>query len=502
MRNGWWLAALVAAQLAVACGAGDPEAFSPDPYLADLARLEAFTATTYANFEWALAEGGVDPVAAHEEARRAILAAAGDEAAVAALEGFVDRFGDGHFRLRPERTGEPGEAGGAPAPGADSSAAEACEALGYEEHDQSFRLDFGDNFTPTTPPDDPFPAGWIDLAGRRIGVVRIDEFGANRFGEYCPEVWDGHRGELAGPCDDWTCEYGFRLAVVDRLLDEIADRISGLEAQGIDALVVDVTANGGGSDWLHPAAGMLTARPLVGAGRSVVRHPHWVGVFSEMIGDLDRGLARDDLPAAARRLLEEVRARLAAGRAEAGERCDLSRIWTEGAGELPCTLLVRDKLFTTGLVAEPPGIDLRALDLGLTLYKANEYGERRSAWQGPLALLIDGDSASATELFAALLSDNGAATLIGERTFGAGCGYTNGGIQTVLEHSRLEVWLPDCVRQRRGGGNERAGIEPDLELGWPRGETRQERGRSFLAGIAVWAANLDADLQPGEEAGR
>lgn len=493
-------AAIVAGPLALACGAEPPKAFAPEPYLADLAQLESFTATTYANLEWALREGGVDPVATHEEARRAILEAADEAAAVAALRGFVERFGDGHFRLLPERAAGTGEAGdGPPPPGPETPPGEACAALGYEEHDQSFRLDFGDGFQATTAPDDPFPAGWIELGGRRVGIVRIDEFGANRFGEYCPESWQSYRQGLSGPCDDWPCEYGFRLAVVDRLLDEIGGRIADLEELAITALAVDITGNGGGSDWVYPTAGMLTAKPLVGAGRSVVRHPHWVGVFGEMLADVDRDLVRTDLPPGVRRLLEGVRARLAAGREEAAEPCDLSRVWREGAGQLPCTLLVRDKLFTTGLVAVPPDVELAGLDLSATLYKAAEYGERPTAWEGPLALLVDRKTGSAAELFAALLRDNSAATVIGERTSGTGCGYTNGGIQAVLEHSRLEVWLPDCVRHRRGGGNERAGIAADLPLGWPRRETAEEPGISFAARIAIWAADPDAALAPPPE---
>ena len=480
-------AALAVGLLCWACGGADGPA--PEPYLADLARLEAFTATTYANFEWALTEGGVDPVALHHRAERAIRAATSDEQAVAALHDFVGAFADGHFRLRPmaDEAGA-GEGDEPAAPGPETPSAEACAMLGYEEHDQSFKVDFGAAFRPATPVDDPLPAGWLDLAGSRVGILRIDEFGANRFGEYCPAAWEDFRSALDGACDGWECTYAFRLAVVDRLLDEIAGRIQSLREQGIAALVVDITGNGGGSDWVHAVAGMLTDRTLVGSGRSVVRHPHWQGVFGEMLADLDRDLGRDDLTPDQRRLLEEVRGRLEEGMREAAEVCDLGLVWKQGAAELPCTLLVKDKLYTTGLVSEPPRPDTAGLSL--TFYKALEYGPRRVAWDGPLALLIDPRTGSAAELFAALLRDNDAATLIGEDTFGVGCGYTNGGIQTVLEHSRLEVWVPDCVRHRRGGGNERAGVQADLDAVWVPALTRVEQGTFFVEQIARWLDTL------------
>ena len=217
-----------------------------------------------------------------------------------------------------------------------------------------------------------------------------------------------------------------------------------------------------------------------------------------MAADVDRDLARDDLVPEQRGLLEQVRGRLEEGMDEAAEPCDLSTVWEHGAGELPCTLLVRDKLFTTGLLAAPPSIETEGLTVGPSLFKALDYGPRSTAWRGPLAVLMDHDTASAAELFAALLRDNDAAALIGEKTHGSGCGYTNGGIQAVLEHSRLEVWLPDCVRHRRGGGNERAGIAPDLPVSWVRGETARERGARFLAQIERWV--LDSGGEPSSRA--
>jgi carboxyl-terminal processing protease len=44
----------------------------------------------------------------------------------------------------------------------------------------------------------------------------------------------------------------------------------------------------------------------------------------------------------------------------------------------------------------------------------------RPAWDGPLAILMDGDTASAAELLAAALARRGRATLVGARTFGKG----------------------------------------------------------------------------------
>jgi hypothetical protein len=82
----------------------------------------------------------------------------------------------------------------------------------------------------------------------------------------------------------------------------------------------------------------------------------------------------------------------------------------------------------------------------------------------PLFVLVDAGTASASEYFAAVLRDNNAARIIGARTMGAGCGYIDGGGEFVLPRTGLRVRVPNCVRIRKDGTNERAGIRPDIEL--------------------------------------
>ena len=82
----------------------------------------------------------------------------------------------------------------------------------------------------------------------------------------------------------------------------------------------------------------------------------------------------------------------------------------------------------------------------------------------PLFVLVDERTASASEYFAAVLQDSGAARIIGTRTMGAGCGYMDGGGKFELSRTKLRVLVPNCVRLRKDGSNERAGIRPDVEL--------------------------------------
>ena len=88
------------------------------------------------------------------------------------------------------------------------------------------------------------------------------------------------------------------------------------------------------------------------------------------------------------------------------------------------------------------------------------------AWTGPLAILADRRSASATEEFITWLKDNGRAVIAGERTFGAGCGYIDGGSAIPLNAARLHIMMPNCSRYTGEGINEIEGIAPDVPIDW------------------------------------
>ncbi|MCX7868448.1 MAG: carboxy terminal-processing peptidase [Terrimicrobiaceae bacterium] len=94
------------------------------------------------------------------------------------------------------------------------------------------------------------------------------------------------------------------------------------------------------------------------------------------------------------------------------------------------------------------------------------------AWDGPLVVLVNRLSASASEIFAAALQDYGRAVIVGdERTFGKGT------VQTVLELGRLmspfslsaadagalKLTIQKFYRVR-GGSTQLKGVEPDIIL--------------------------------------
>jgi carboxyl-terminal processing protease len=99
---------------------------------------------------------------------------------------------------------------------------------------------------------------------------------------------------------------------------------------------------------------------------------------------------------------------------------------------------------------------------------------------GPLAVLVDGDSASAAEMIAGGLLAYHRAVLIGDRTYGKGCAqeYLDDDAHTgVLRLTTLLFALPD------GAPLQKTGILPNVQLSLPEAT---EREASMVRALGPW----------------
>jgi C-terminal processing protease CtpA/Prc len=129
---------------------------------------------------------------------------------------------------------------------------------------------------------------------------------------------------------------------------------------------------------------------------------------------------------------------------------------------------------------------------GVHVFSPAQYPYRDSVWRAPVVVLVDERTGSAAEEFAVLLQDNRAGIVMGARTAGAGCGYTNGGTPTTLNNTRAVLRLPDCVRFRADGSNSVNGVIPDVLVGM-----RAQDGAKFKTKLIE--AKLPEALQLAEK---
>lgn len=360
--------ALVVA-LALAVLGWDVATYDARAWRADYEHLKRELAQRYANLDWMVERRRMDLRALDAETGAAIDGAHSRVLAIIALRRFVRAFGDPHLKLvRGDRSD-----GDAPGPAATPPPVASCEAAGYEDDDHAFRFPFEGLAGWTPVRTGAFPAG---MAGD-LGVLRIAAFGEDRYAAACSRAF---RTGLTSR--------ELRLAVRARLQQELIATLEELKTRGIKRLLIDISGNGGGTEWVTEVVALLTDRELV------------------------RQSARLAAPA-----------------------CDRSAIWR---GEAVCPVLA------------PPAEPSHLTGTG--------------QWKGPLFILADRDTGSASEDFVAWLQQNGVAVVLGARTAGAGCGYIDGGGRIRLNQSPFDVMAPNCARFLNDGTNEIEGIKPDIEI--------------------------------------
>lgn len=445
-------------------------------WLADFGQLQRSLSVGYANLEWAIGARGLNLREMSDSATARLRRAGSEDQAREAIRSFLQAFGDSHLGVRWPQSGPQGAAPPSVAPAAPTL----CPSLGFRAQPtrpgiafrrlSEFRaIENGDSRY--------FDVGVLRVGERRFGVLRIALFNEQLFPEFCEQAATRLQVPLDRPCDGCA-------GMVDRgagnLFTAALERqIAVLAAQGIDALLIDLTSNGGGSTWADPAARTLTAKPLRSPRLGFVRHPHWEAQLSTQVEDI-----RLDLRTAvgrSRELLQRAEAQIRRALAEAQRPCARDAAWHNQP--VGCSAVAGGMLYTSGFLEYWKAGAITDADFPESrnhIYYPSRFEYREGVYSGELLVLIDQETASAAEGFAAMLRDNGAATIVGVPSRGAGCGYTNGGISTTLQHSRGRVVMPDCVRYRADGTNEVAGIEPDIGVPWRSNDSPLQRARRVL----------------------
>ena len=91
-------------------------------------------------------------------------------------------------------------------------------------------------------------------------------------------------------------------------------------------------------------------------------------------------------------------------------------------------------------------------------------------WKTPLVVLSDGDSASASEIFAAAIQENGRGVVVGSRSYGKGTVQTHFPLSSVSGNLRLTTARFYSPNGRPMSGN---GVNPDVDVDTDDGSERQ-----------------------------
>lgn len=460
--------------------------FDPKPWLADLQVMRTALATRYANLEWAVHDHGADLNEYFARARKRIETADDAGSARAAFDGLIRRLGDGHVEIDwPARSSTP------------AAAQDTCAAIGYDASKSAPPLaGLASNYRPLTTKNAPeFPAGIIAVGQHHLGVIKIGLFSPQGSPTLCPATLAALSVPLHAPCDDKCAERVDRLAHA-RMTRDFITQLGALKSAGADTLLVDITGNGGGSEWAEAAARMVTAVRLHSERLAFVRGKQWADEFAALEKDLQTA-ARSAQPQDRRSLLQLAQS-AAEKRVDATRRCDSAPLWK--GSRLSCAWL-GDGFYASGLLASADPKSLWGKPWAASVFTPMEYPYEEGVWTGPLVVLVDGETWSAAEEFAAVLQDNHAALVVGEPTGGAGCGHTDGAAPVLLPHSGGTLELPDCARLRADGSNEVRGITPDISLRWGRHDGPARRAQVLaqqLSMIVETAQRQTQDAKRGQ----
>ena len=124
--------------------------------------------------------------------------------------------------------------------------------------------------------------------------------------------------------------------------------------------------------------------------------------------------------------------------------------------------------------------------------------DKGMAWSGPLAVLVNRGSASATEIFAAAVQDYGRGLVIGEQTFGKGTVQNLTDLDQLAQNEKptfgeLKMTIAEFFRIN-GGSTQLRGVTPDIQ--YPHSVDFADFGESSYDNALPWTHIDPAQYKP------
>lgn len=466
--------------------------FDREDWLKDFEILKTQLEASYPNLLWKASNNSdVDIPVIAERAERALENAQSAREAYYAIEDFLLDIQDGHIDIAPFPLSF------APPPPAESreffaNARSACASLGYSHREGgSYSLPFekaGEFELISDWRKSALRVGVATMSGgEKIAIVRVGTFLSENFVAACEAKvieaslpiselqWPRH----CGP----SCSQKLRALVVAHSITMLERDLNEAAKRGADLLLADVSRNAGGESWAFDLAAAISDKPLPQPKIGIVSDGRFDRYLTDRIENLT---ALGDSEAADTNMRDAARQSLSSllqyySKAASKRNCKLDWVWREkrdwSAQQFKeCGQVAFPPMdVSEGVVASP-----RVANARFTENAQAQLANEGPIWSGELAVLVDRNSASAAELFAGYLQDNGAAFVVGEKTLGAGCGFVDYGSPIILPRTGVSVTLPDCVILRQDGSNSVGGVSPDIELSAQAGDHPVAIARKIL----------------------
>jgi len=457
-------------------------------WLDDFEILKKEMTLGYANLKYATEKEDIDLVKLNEITILKLKKAKTIEEAQNATKEFLKTFDDGHLRAKIIKAPKKDNNENVETESLKNtdSGVIALKKMGFQNRKYKNRIKYDSvpGYSALNNEQNPFPAAIIKGKNETIGIIRIGFLGHWRYWDTALSVWESYKKTFVGECDG-NCQWSFELEVEKELTNKIIDRINELKSKNISKLLVDVSSNGGGSEWVHAVAELFTKKQLKGAKSSFIKHKHWENILKNHLNNVETDLENTKLKQELIIKLKKFKKLILDLISQCENNCNVGKIWNEQ--DLNCLDLI-DHPFSSSLpfdILKDPQIEELNSKYSLSTYRFKIY--KKGVYDGPLFIIQDKYSASATEEFTSLLQSNNAGIIIGENSQGLGCGYSNGGIKIELKNIALSVRMPDCVRYRKDGKNEIYGINPDIKVNWDENGSMYSKGLKIIKNIEAYS---------------
>ncbi|TCU14140.1 carboxy terminal-processing peptidase [Rhizobium sullae] len=283
--------------------------------------------------------------------------------------------------------------------------------------------------------------------------------------------------------------------VVGTRLDEVVQMIRGKKGSVVR---LDILPADAGADGTHRIISLV--RDKISLDKQAARK----AVLSVKAGDAARKIGIITLPV----FYEDFEAKRKGDKDYKSASRDVAKLLDELKQEKVDSVLI--DLRNNGGGSLDEAIDLTGLFIGndpvVQQRSSNGKIEVKSAkfaapvWTGPMGVLINRGSASASEIFAAAIQDYGRGVIVGEPSFGKGTVQTVIDLDQIVRNSKpefgeLKVTIAQFFRVN-GGTTQLRGVKPDISL--PGLSDPTSFGETSYDNALPWAQIKPANYAPGD----